>query len=160
MPEILVVCYSYTGNTLRVAEEIGRLTNGTMCSIYPWQPYPPDYQELVRQARREIREGYCPRLLPADIRTEEYDVIFVGTPNWCGTLAPPLASFLTAHDFSGKIMIPFCTHGGGGIGNVAKDIAALCPKTKMGTAFHTMGDGGPGLKRELGKWLGGLSIVC
>lgn len=75
MPKILVACYSYTGNTLRVAEEIQKLTEETLYSIYPWQPYPPDYQKLVRQARREIRENYFPRLLPTNVRAEDYDVI-------------------------------------------------------------------------------------
>lgn len=60
-----------------------------------------------------------------------YDVIFVGTPIWWGTIAPPVATFLAESDLTGKIIIPFCTHGGYGAGQSLEDIKKLAPKSRV-----------------------------
>ena len=57
---------------------------------------------------------------------QKYDVIFVGSPNWWGTMAPPVATFLTSYDLKGKTVIPFFTHGGGGVQNCERDVRKLC----------------------------------
>ena len=88
----LIVSYSYSGNTHRIAQEIQRATGGDWCEIYPWQPYPMAFPELLKQVKREVQAHYRPRLLPVSFSPHPYSVIFVGTPNWCGTIAPPLAS--------------------------------------------------------------------
>jgi flavodoxin len=58
--------------------------------------------------------GFCPKLKFGDEPIDDYNTIFIGSPNWFRTLAPPVMSFLRKHDFSGKTVMPFCTHGGGG----------------------------------------------
>ena len=108
--KILIACFSNTGNTLRVAKVIRRITGGTLCVIYPWQPYPSEYCKLKKQAEKEIRENHRPRLLPFETIPEGYDVIFIGTPCWRGRISPPAASFLERIQTDGKIVIPFCTH--------------------------------------------------
>lgn len=60
---------------------------------------------------------------------DDYKIIFIGTPNWFKTIAPPVVSFLRQHDFTSKIVIPFCTHGGGGFGQIENDISKECPKS-------------------------------
>lgn len=64
MEKILVVCYSQSGNTHQAACEIQKQTGGDICEIYPWQPYPMEYERLLAQAKKEIRTGYMPHLLP------------------------------------------------------------------------------------------------
>lgn len=80
--KILIVSYSYSGNTHRIAREIQKLSDGDLCEIYPWQPYPMSFPELLAQVRQEVRSNYRPRLLPQPYFPKEYDVIFVGSPNW------------------------------------------------------------------------------
>lgn len=58
-------------------------------------------------------------------------MIFVGTPNWWNTMAPPVATFLSNHDFSGKTLVPFTTHGGSGLGHYPEDMKKLCPKANF-----------------------------
>ena len=87
----LIVSYSYSGHTHRIAKEIQAATGGDWCEIYPWQPYPMVFTELLEKATKEIRSGYYPRLLPGFRSARPYTHIFVGAPNWCGTMAPPLA---------------------------------------------------------------------
>ena len=88
---ILIVYYSYSGKTRRIAEEIQRQTGGRLSPIYPRQPYPADFECLLKQVREENRSGKLPALLPITESAGGYDIVFGGSPNWCGTIAPPLA---------------------------------------------------------------------
>lgn len=109
----LIVSYSYSGNTHRIAQKIQSATDGDWCEIYPWQPYPMAFPELLEQVKKEVQAHYRPRLLPVSYSPHSYSVILAGTPNWCGTIAPPLASWLYKNDLSGKIILPFYSHCGG-----------------------------------------------
>ncbi|MEM3942744.1 MAG: flavodoxin [Thermofilaceae archaeon] len=124
---VLIAYYSWSGNTRRLAEAIYRLTGGTLFEIVPATPYPADYDETVRQAREEIRRGYKPQLKSRLETIEPFKVVFVGSPNWWGTIAPPVASFLSMYDFSGKVVAPFFSHGGGGLQRMLTAVKQLCP---------------------------------
>lgn len=149
----LIISYSYSGNTHQIAETIQSLTGADWSEIYPWQPYPVEFPELLEQVQREVRNGYKPRLLPGARSPQRYSVVFVGSPNWCGTIAPPLASWLSKHNLSGKIILPFYSHCGGVAGDLAGDIAALCPKAEVRTALSIIGFGGTELPALLRDWI-------
>ena len=129
--KILIVCYSYSGKTRRIAEMIQKQTGGRLSRIYPRQPYPDDFQSLLTQVREEIRTGRKVPLLPVEENADEYDVVFAGSPNWCGTIAPPLASWLYRNDLSGKIILPFYSHCGGVLCDFRRDIRKICPKADV-----------------------------
>lgn len=148
----LIVSYSYSGNTHTIAEKIQTLTGGDWCEIYPWQPYPMDYQKLISQAKREIAFHFRPKLLPA-ASPRSYSVIFVGSPNWCGTIAPPVASWLVKNDLSYKVILPFCSSGGGPSDGIGRDIAGLCPKADVRKTLNVVNDGGADILKTLEKWL-------
>lgn len=152
-PEPLIVSYSYSGNTHRIARSLQELTGGDRYEIYPWQPYPMSFPELLKQAKKEIEHGCHPTLLPGAPSPDPYQVIFAGAPNWCGTIAPPLASWLYKNDLSGKILIPFYSHCGGVAADFRKDIAKLCPKADVREPLEVIGDGGEQLKVWIEKWL-------
>ena len=95
---ILIVYYSRTNNTKAVAEHIRDATKGTVFEIVPERPYPQEYRATTEQAKKEINEGYRPPLKTNLDSIKDYDVIFVGTPNWWSTMAPPVATFLSSHD--------------------------------------------------------------
>lgn len=151
--KIMIACYSDTGSTLRVAKAIQRKTGGTLCIIYPWQPYPPGTKELKAQAKREIREGFHPRLLPIPVKTENYPVLFIGTPCWEGRISPPVASFLEQVNTDGKIVIPFSICGEEGPGYVERDIAGLCPRAKIIPGFHVTDAKIDCLSDRLDRWI-------
>lgn len=153
LTDALIVSYSYSGNTHEIAKRIQSLTGADWSEIYPWQPYPVEFPELLEQVQREVRSGYKPGLLPGARSPRRYPVVFVGCPNWCGTLAPPLASWLSRHDLSGKILLPFYSHCGGVAGDLAGDIAALCPQAEVKEALGVMGDGGGQLSALLREWM-------
>ena len=149
----LIISYSYSGNTHRIAQCLQELTGGEWREIYPWQPYPMAFPELLEQVRKEIRSGRPIRLLPGPGLSGSCRVIFAGSPNWCGTLAPPLASWLRGHDLAGKIILPFCSHCGGVSCDMARDISALCPGAVVLEPLEVLGDGGRELPDLLRAWL-------
>lgn len=151
--KILIVSYSYSGNTHRIAQEIQWMTGGDWCEIYPWQPYPMSFPALLEQVKEEVKVKYKPRLLPVKYSPREYNIIFAGAPNWCGTLPPPFSSWLYRNDLSGKIILPFSSHCGGVPGNMQKDMARLCPKAEVREALSIINDGGDGLTEKISCWL-------
>ena len=129
--KVLIAYYSWSGNTRAAAEQIQKITGGTLFEIKPVEAYPTDYQECVDQAKKECRSGFKPELSTKVDDMQKYDVIFVGSPNWWGTMAPPVATFLTSYDLKGKTVVPFFTHGGGGVQNCERDVRKLCSGSNL-----------------------------
>ena len=113
------------GNTHIVAEMIASATGGTLFRIEPATPYPDDYRACTEIAQREKRSKARPALV-GDIAAEEYDVIFLGYPNWWGDLPMPVYTFLERHDWQGKVVIPFCTHEGSGLSDTENRLRTAC----------------------------------
>jgi flavodoxin len=154
----LIVCYSRSGNTRKIADLIQQEVGGAVHEIEPEEPYPRSYDATVDQAKREIQAGYKPALQSALTDVELYDTVFVGSPNWWNTIAPPVATFLSEYDLSGKTVVPFCTHGGGGLGRVGQDIARLCPQSTVLSCFGVYGSGGVDTKARVSAWLGQIGM--
>jgi flavodoxin len=152
---ILVAYFSYSGNTRFAAEQIQGIIgdNVDIFEIKPVKGYPTDYNACVAQAKKECADGFKPELVEKVRGINQYDVIFVGTPNWCHTIAPPILSFLSSHDLSGKTVIPFVTHGGGGMARCETDIQKACPKSKFGKGGVFFGGSIKNFKAALAKWV-------
>lgn len=150
--KILIACYSWGGNTRTAAEMIRQATGGTLFEIKPAKPYPTEYRRCTEVAKQEINAGFRPELA-AEIDLKKYDVIFVGSPNWWGTMAPPVATFLTTHDLKGKTVIPFFTHGGGGMQRCEADVRKLCGKSNVLKAATFSGGSIRSAGEAMKKWL-------
>lgn len=159
-PRILIAFYTYSGSTGKLAEVLQQLTGGTLTRLYPSQPYPSRFPELLEQVRREIHGHHYPRLLPVSESPAGYDIIFVGTPNWCGTVAPPLAAWLRRNRaaLTGKVLLPFYSHCGGEPGDIAGAVRSLCPQAQVGPAFAACPDEGD-LAAKLDTWLTGCGVL-
>ncbi len=150
---ILIVCYSYSGKTRRIAEMIQKQTKGRLSRIYPRQPYPADFEKLLIQVKEEIREGKEISLLPVDEKADPYDVIFVGSPNWVGTIAPPLSAWLRENDLAGKLLLPFFSHCGGEDKGMEQAVRELCPAAKIGSCLYVAENGSENLHEIVQTWL-------
>ena len=95
--------------------------------------------------------------LPSSI--EEYDVILLGYPNWWASIPMPIAAFLEAYDFSGKTIVPFCSHGGGRFGQSLTAIAKLAPDAVMGKGLSVHYSGGSSLPEDVAGWLDANGIA-
>lgn len=150
MNKILIVYYSLFKNTKSLALEIAKHTGGTLRELIPDKNYSFDYNTAAKEVRNEISRGFCPKLISGNEAIDDYQTIFIGTPNWFKTFAPPVMSFLKQYDFTGKTIIPFCTHGGGGFCQIENDIAKECSKSLIlpGIAVN-----GSVSSREVANWL-------
>ena len=113
------------GNTHIVAATNAPATGGTLLRIEPATPYPDGYLVCTGVAQREHRCTGRPALV-GGIAAEEYDVIFLGYPNWWGDLPMPVYTFLERHDWQGKVVIPFCTHEGSGLSDTENRLRTAC----------------------------------
>ena len=113
------------GNTHVVAEMIAAETGGDLFHIEPVTPYPDDYTECTEVAKRELNAKARPAI-KGDIKAEDYDIIFIGYPNWWGDMPMPVYTFIEKHGWQGKNVIPFCTHEGSGLSGTENKLKAAC----------------------------------
>ena len=123
---ILVAYYSYSGNTKEVADAIHKQVGGDIFEIKTEGTYPDAYHSMTEQVKKEIQDGFRPKLTTSVDDISQYDVIFLGSPNWWGTITPQVSSFMEAYDMFGKKVIPFITHGGGGVQRTVSDMTKQC----------------------------------
>ncbi|MDR2833448.1 MAG: NAD(P)H-dependent oxidoreductase [Streptococcaceae bacterium] len=132
--KILIAYHSVTGHTKTVAEAIQAQTGGEIFEITPNHFYSSDvndYEALTKQAKKEYETNFRPELKKILTNIENYDTIFIGSPNWWSTVSIPIYSLLENLDTTGKTIIPFITHGGGGLSNTISDLKKLCPKANV-----------------------------
>lgn len=151
---ILIAYYSYSGNTKKVAEKIKNEIGGDLFEIKAEGEYPKEYKPMTVQAKKEIDANFRPKLLSSVDDIKKYDVIFIGSPNWWGTITPQVSSFLEAYDLKGKTVIPFVTHGGGGKQNTIKDFEAQCKECNVSSSpwvgYNSLTLGLSGWLKDLG----------
>ena len=151
----LVVYYSWGGNTRGVAKEIQRQTGFDTVEIALVTPYSTNYNTVLNEAQRDQRSQARPRLrndIAAD-KWAEYDTILIGYPNWWASIPMPIATFLESHDFSGKRILPFCSHGGGRFGQSLTAIAKLAPRAQIAEGLSVHYSGGASLPKDVEAWL-------
>lgn len=129
MSNILVAFFSPTGTTKKVAQEIAQLEEADLFEIVPVQPYTAedlDWRDAQSRSSLEMTDpGSRPAMAETVNNIELYDTIFLGFPIWWGREPSIIDTFLDAHDFRGKIIIPFCTSGGSGMGHTSERINNL-----------------------------------
>jgi len=115
------------GNTEFLARRLAEKTGGMLFHIDTVKSYPV---ETTKQAMTELQTDLRPELTDMIENMEEFDTVILGYPNWWGTMPMAVHTFLDQYDFSGKRIIPFCTHEGSGAGHSEKDIQRLCPSAE------------------------------
>jgi flavodoxin len=148
------------GNTQYMAQVIQQTVGGDLFSIETLQQYPLDHDPLVDQAADEQKKNVRPKLSTQVENMEDYDVIFLGYPNWWGDLPMPLYTFLEEYDLSGKTIIPFCPHGGSGFSRTVSTIAkmqtnATVSKDGFTISRNEVADS----EADVAAWVKGLDIT-
>ena len=157
--KMLVAYFSHTGNTRAIARQIQEATGADVFEIVPAKPYPAAYGDVLARGRQVLKDNVMLGLKSEVPDLAPYDVIFVGSPNWFNTIVPPVMTFLSARDFSGKTIVPFMTHGGGGLGKSQQDLQRLAPGATLleGRAFR--GDAVADAGEDVRTWLRGLKLA-
>ena len=166
MSNILIVYYSRKGqnywagsirnlakgNTEAAAEFIQKATGGDLFEIDTVKPYAEDYTECINQAKAELRAKARPDIKSFVDSIDQYDTIFVGYPNWWGTMPMCMFTFLEHYDLSGKKIVPFCTNEGSGMGASEKDLKKLCPAAQILPGLSITGNRVYEMEKQIEAW--------
>ena len=152
MSKTMIVYYSRTGenywngsiknlekgNTETIAEMVADMTGGDLFEVETVKTYPEDYYQCIDEAKAELQRGDRPEVRAYADDLEDYDTIYVGYPNWWGTMPMVMFTFLEHYDLSGKRIIPFCTNEGSGMGGSERDLKKICKgaKVEKGLSIH------------------------
>lgn len=149
----LIVNGALQGNTQYVASVISEATGGDLFEIKTVHTYPGSHKALIDAAKKEIDSNARPRLATHIKNLKDYDVVFTGFPNWWYDMPMPLYSFFEEYDFSGKTIIPFCTHGGSRFSDAIKTIREQEKKAKVLDGHAIARDRVADSKESILKWL-------
>ncbi|MFH2002867.1 MAG: flavodoxin [Planctomycetota bacterium] len=166
-PEILIAFYSHSGNNyvggnivnLRIgnteaaAGMIEKLTGGKLFKIDTEKAYSADYTEATEVAQKELRQNARPVLRSKLDKINDCNTVILGYPNWWGTMPMAVCTFLESCDFSGKTILPFCTHEGSGLGRSENDIKRLCPGSKVLSGLSVVGGNVKHAEKDIERWL-------
>lgn len=134
--KVLVVFFSRTGenyavgniekgNTHIIAEMIAKETGGKLFRIETVKPYPDEYKACVEVAKAEKENNARPEV-KGDVKVEDYDIIFLGYPNWWGDMPMAVYTFIEKHNWNEKTIVPFCTHEGSGLSGTERKLKEAC----------------------------------
>ena len=151
--KVLIAYFSWGGNTRGIAEEIQSQTGADLFEIACVTPYSDDYNTVLEQAQHDQNIQARPELKDHVEQMEQYDTVIIGYPNWWASIPMPVATFLEEYDFSGKTVVPFCSHGGGRFGQSLTAIAKLAPDAVMGEGLSVHYSGGAALSADVADWL-------
>ncbi len=141
------------GNTENAANIIKNITGADIFKIEQVKPYSASYNECIEEAREDQKNNARPPLKSYPETVDGYDVIYLGFPNYWGTMPMAVFTFLEHFDFSGKIIKPFCTHEGSGLGNSIADIKKLCQNSKVESGLAIYGSRVGGAQKDIERWV-------
>lgn len=147
--------YVDVGNTEIVADILEELTGADMFKIEQARPYARDYKTCIEEAKEDQRRGARPELKACPESLDGYDTIYLGYPNYWGTMPMAVFAFLERYDLSGKRIMPFCTNEGSGMGSSVADIRRTCPGAEVGEGLPITGGQAASSRPALERWLKG-----
>lgn len=141
------------GNTEVIANYIKEFTDADMFKMEPLNDYPEDYMKCTEVAQKELNDDARPELKEYIEDISEYEIIYLGFPNWWSTMPMPVWTQLEKLDFNGKTIKPFVTHEGSGFGKSEKDIKNLCPGAKLAKGLSIQGSSVEDSKKKVKHWV-------
>lgn len=166
MSRILIVYYSRKGenywggsikklakgNTEIVAETIAEAVGGDLFEVDTVKPYSEDYHTCTEEAKRELNANARPELKKYMDSLDGYDTIFVGYPNWWGTMPMAMFTFLEKYDLGGKKIVPFCTNEGSGMGRSETDLKKICTGASVEKGLAVQGCTAEKSGKKVSEW--------
>ena len=140
------------GNTERVAEFIQKAVGGDLFEIEPVRAYAASYMTCIKEAQAEQKGNERPAVKKLPKSLDGYDTIFIGYPNWWGTMPMFMFTALDAFDWAGKRIVPFCTNEGSGLGSSERDIVASCPGATVLPGLSIHGGSAASSEKQVAAW--------
>ena len=155
----LVIYFSWSGNTENVAKSIQSQTDSDIFEIVPATPYSDDYDTVVDLAQEEQRSKARPAISGTIKNIADYDVIYVGFPNWWGDMPMILYTFFDTYDFSGKTIALFCTSGGSGLSGTVNEVKSLEPNATVTEGLHIGSGSSSNPDKAVSEWLNDIGLA-
>lgn len=149
----LILYYSQTGATKAVAEQLQRCTGADIDSIVAEEPYTGSFNETIQRCQQEMASNTMTKLKPMTADIAKYDTIYLGYPVWFGTYARPMLSFIKNAKLDGKVIIPFCTFGSGGLNTTSESLTADQPKATILPGYGVRNARVSAMPKELDRFL-------
>ena len=141
------------GNTEKAACMLAELTGGELYRIEQAQSYSDDYQTCIAEAKADLQKKARPEVLNLPDNLDAYDEIYLGYPNYWGTMPMSVYTFLEHYDFTGKTIHPFCTHEGSGLSHTEQDIRKTAPGAIVTKGLAIHGSNVDSAKAAISKWV-------
>lgn len=141
------------GNTEVIANYIKEFSDADIFKVDPLNEYPEDYMACTEIAQKELNDNARPELKEYIEDISEYDLIYIGFPNWWATLPMPMWTQLEKLDFSGKTVKPFVTHEGSGFGKSLNDLKKLCPGADIKEGLSIQGSSVSNSENKVKNWV-------
>ena len=151
--------YVKVGNTEIVCNIIKKLIAADTFKIEMKQPYSPAYMTCIEEAKKDLREKARPELVSLPSSLEQYDTVILAYPNYWGTMPMAVFTFLEHFDFSGKTILPLCTHEGSGLGGSERDIKKTCPGAGVNPGLPISGSSAADAEADVKKWLSAHGLL-
>ena len=145
--------YISVGNTERAAKIIAEKTGADLFKIEQEIPYAADYNTCIEQAKKDKKENARPKIISLPENLDDYDEIYLGYPNYWGTMPMAVYTFLEAYDFNGKKIHPFCTHEGSGFSSSEQDIRKAAKGAEVTKGLAIVGSFVDSANRQIESWV-------
>lgn len=147
------------GNTEIAANKIALVTNADVFKIIPLHPYAQAYLACTDEAKHELQSNARPMLTQYPDSLDPYHTLILAYPNWWNTMPMPVWTFLEHFDFSGKVILPLCTHQGSAMGRSLSDIRRLCPTAEVKPGLAIRGEDAEQADDQIRKWLEEAGLI-
>lgn len=141
------------GNTETAARIIAELTGADTFKIEPVTAYSDNYSECIQEAKQDQHRNARSELQALPAGLERYDTVYLGYPNYWGTMPMAMFTLLEQCNFDGKTIKPFCTHEGSGLGRSVEDIKKLCPRAKVAAGLAIRGANAANARQQIENWI-------
>lgn len=155
----LVLYYSQLGTTQQVAKLIQQQVGADIEEITLVTPYDTNFQKTVERCMQDMEKGVLPEIHPLQSVMADYDTVYIGYPIWFGTYAPPIATLLQNTDFTGKVIVPFCTFGSGGLESSRDSLMAALPENIVLEGYGVRAARIAAAAEEVGPWLVRIGVL-
>ncbi len=151
--KILIIYFSRTGNTETFANYIKKNSNITSYKIVPSNPYPEDYDTMLKIAQEERNNNSRPEIQNPLTNVSEYDIILLGYPIWNSHIPNIIITQLEKLNLKGKTIYPFNTHGSSGVGSSISDIKTYASAATVKDGYPIKGNEIKDKEDEIIDWL-------
>ncbi len=141
------------GHTARIAKRIAEVTKADIFEIQTAEPYPKGYRDTTSLVQKEQASGVKRAIKMPLPDLSKYDTVFIGHPIWWGQLPPPVVTYLSQSELSGKTVAHFCTHAGSGFGRTDSELKKMFPKAKFTEGFAVYGEEAAGSLGKAEAWV-------